>query len=403
MSASWWDYPKFRNARARVLLVSSKHLLLSEVSRALKRLGHACTLLLIGREELNIESATKGFEGVIRSFRPDFVLTINHLGFDREGVVTGLLTGWRVPFASWYVDSPHLILRHYRQNRSPFLTLFLWDEDYLETVRKLGFERVQYLPLGVDDELFCPRKDCKDGSSSAPLDVSFVGNSMAIKVRSVLRRCRIGGTLLERLEGVSRAFELSSHLVVRDLLEERFPELSQELTRLPEAEALGYESAVTWSATGSYRGELVKQLHRFTPTVIGDAGWTETLGGGFRLQRELNYYDDLPGLYNRTKVNFNATSRQMKEGVNQRVFDVPACGGFVLTDWTRQLERLMEPGREVLAYRKGEEIPDLVEKALRDDEFRQKIAVAGRRRALKEHTYVHRVQNLVQVMRRSYG
>ena len=46
----------------------------------------------------------------------------------------------------------------------------------------------------------------------------------------------------------------------------------------------------------------------------------------------LNYYKDLPLLYNACKINFNATSLQMKEAVNQRVFDVPACGAFLLTD-----------------------------------------------------------------------
>jgi spore maturation protein CgeB len=64
----------------------------------------------------------------------------------------------------------------------------------------------------------------------------------------------------------------------------------------------------------------------------------------------LNYYRDLPAFYNVTQVSFNATSRQMKEGVNQRVFDVPACGGVVVTDWTHQLESLMEPAKSAAAY-----------------------------------------------------
>jgi spore maturation protein CgeB len=93
----------------------------------------------------------------------------------------------------------------------------------------------------------------------------------------------------------------------------------------------------------------------------------------------------------------------MKEGVNQRVFDVPACRGVVVTDWTRQLEQVMEPGKEVLAYRNGDDISELVNQALRDEDFRRKIAEAGYRRVLGEHTYCHRLEQMIKVMKRNHG
>jgi spore maturation protein CgeB len=116
----------------------------------------------------------------------------------------------------------------------------------------------------------------------------------------------------------------------------------------------------------------------------------------------LNYYNDLPAFYNVSQISFNATSRQMKEGVNQRVFDVPACRRVVVTDWTRQLEQVMEPGKEVLAYRNGDDISELVNQALRDEAFRKKIAEDGYRRVIKEHTYVHRLNRLIDVMKKHY-
>ena len=93
----------------------------------------------------------------------------------------------------------------------------------------------------------------------------------------------------------------------------------------------------------------------------------------------------------------------MKEGVNQRVFDVPACRGVVVTDWTRQLEQVMEPGKEVLAYRNGDDISELVNQALRDEDLRRKIAEAGYRRVLGEHTYCHRLEQMINVMKRNHG
>lgn len=399
----WWAYPKFTNGSSKVVLISHKHLLLTEVRNALSALGHQVRLLLLGSDELPRSEVVQQFIGVLREVKPDFVLTINHRGFDHEGVVTGLLTEYQIPFASWYVDSPHLIIRHYANNRSPYLTLFLWDRDYLPIVKQLGFDKVAYLPLGVDETQFRPVQEKTNPFARLACKVSFVGNSMLIKTRAVLARNRINGVLLKHLPEVSRAFEKSNYLVVRDLLAEEFPDLAREFASLAEPQALGYETGVTWQATGSYRGELVKALKPFDPLIVGDPGWKEVVGDDFRLHRELNYYSDLSYFYNVSAVSFNATSRQMKHGVNQRVFDVPACKSVVVTDWTSQLEALMEPGREVLAYRRAEEIPDLVDRALRDEHFRQEIAEQGYQRVRAEHTYRHRIQRLIGVLREYYG
>lgn len=51
---------------------------------------------------------------------------------------------------------------------------------------------------------------------------------------------------------------------------------------------------------------------------------------------------------------------QMKGAVNQRVFDVPAAGAFVLTDWREQMDELFEPGKEIVCYREPGEVPELI-------------------------------------------
>ena len=75
----------------------------------------------------------------------------------------------------------------------------------------------------------------------------------------------------------------------------------------------------------------------FNPLIVGDPGWKELLKGrdGWRYHSELSYYDDLPDFYPLSDINFNCTSQQMKGAVNQRVFDVPCCNGFLLTDHRR--------------------------------------------------------------------
>ena len=96
----------------------------------------------------------------------------------------------------------------------------------------------------------------------------------------------------------------------------------------------------------------------------------------------------------------NAHHAQMRDGVNMRTFEIPASGAFQLCDAKARLGELLEIGHEVAVY---EDVDDLVETLHRyaaDDAARARIAEAGRRRVLRDHTYTVRMAQLVA---RSHG
>ena len=93
----------------------------------------------------------------------------------------------------------------------------------------------------------------------------------------------------------------------------------------------------------------------------------------------------------------------MKGAVNQRVFDVPAAGAFVLTDWREQMDELFEPGVEMACYRHPDEVPELTRRYLAHPAEREALIRAGRRRVLACHTWDRRLQKLIAVMRDIYG
>jgi spore maturation protein CgeB len=93
----------------------------------------------------------------------------------------------------------------------------------------------------------------------------------------------------------------------------------------------------------------------------------------------------------------------MRGAVNQRVFDVPATGAFLLTDYREQVEQLFEPGREIICYHSPEEAADLARYYLARPEARRSVALAARQRVLAGHSYEHRVRELMTKMRKFYG
>ncbi len=402
-------YPRFVSPSPRVLLLSSGYFLIGEFKSACDRMGVSYKLIVLPDEEVGCQEFVEDILQAVVSFRPDFVLTINHLGVDREGILTGLLEKMQIPLASWFVDNPHLILYRYKDLSSPFTAIFTWDVDNIATLQERGFKHVYYLPLGTDTHRLVP----PDSGTSSPVpsswkaDVSFVGNSMVHKVQAKLRKAVFPEDMLAGFKDIAREFGESSALGVEEYLLDYDPELARQLAAMEPIEArLAYETLVTWQATLTYRLSCVEELLPFKPLIVGDDGWHELLGKPGRTWRyhsELNYYSDLPRFYPCSTINFNCTSLQMKGAVNQRVFDVPACGQFLLTDYRRQIEDLFDLDKEVICFRDKAEIPELVRFYLSHDAQRNKIAQHARKRVLAEHTYERRIEVIFRTMRDLYG
>lgn len=400
------DYPKYSGEFPRLLLITSQYFLMGEVVTACERLGYPYHLLTLDDQSVGQTEFVERLLKAVLEFKPDFAFTINHLGVDREGVLTDLLERLKLPIASWFVDNPHLILSLYNRVVSPWTAVFTWDTDNIPSLRELGFEHVHYLPLGTDPIRFAKPQ-------SVPLhhplkrDVSFVGNSMVYKVAHRMKAGLFPRALLTSYKQIAHDFAEHEERSVREFLKQYHPDIFSHFLNLDSAERrISYETMITWEATRQYRARCVEQTLPFNPLIVGDEGWKQTFRKNphtWQLHPEIGYYEELPHFYPLSTVNFNCTSKQMKGAVNQRVFDVPATGSFVLTDWREQIDQLFEPDKEVVCYKTPEEAPELISYYLRNDSQRLRVVNAARKRILAEHTYEHRVTNLAATMRKIFG
>lgn len=86
--------------------------------------------------------------------------------------------------------------------------------------------------------------------------------------------------------------------------------------------------------------------------------------------------------------------------VTARVFEVPACGGFLLTNACDQLERLYAVGTEMICYRSLEELRRLADYYLVHPEDRRAIAARAQARARSEHTFKRRLEEMFEHLKR---
>lgn|SRR5215813_6290628 len=82
---------------------------------------------------------------------------------------------------------------------------------------------------------------------------------------------------------------------------------------------------------------------------------------------------------------------------NKRLFDATGLGTLLITDRSKNLHKIFEPGKEVATYGDVSECLELVRYYLDHDEEREAVARAGQRRTLEQHTYYQRMQELVDI------
>ncbi len=394
-------YPRFQDETPRVLILARPYFLYKEIRSALDSLGVVHQLIELPEAKRGSGDFIETLLKVVSSFKPDMALTVNHFGMDQEGKLAGLLEEIGLPLASWFVDSPQLILHRYPRQSTTLTSIFTYDAGNIPWLNEVGFSLVHFLPLGTDPQRFKPGLS---GPAAWEARVSFVGESMTRQVETMVREALLSDAFRQALPALAREFIASAKPTAAQFLEFEHPIFFAEYESLPSVQAqLACEKSVTFSAARYYRLDCVRELMGFSPLIAGDPQWVEVLGQkGWQYAGYLDYYRDLPRFYPASEVNFNCTSVQMKGAVNQRVFDVPACGGFLITDWREQMENLFDPGSELVCYRDPSEIADLVAAWLADPQGRKQVATRARKRILACHTYSHRLKELLDTMRQTY-
>jgi len=109
-------------------------------------------------------------------------------------------------------------------------------------------------------------------------------------------------------------------------------------------------------------------------------------------------------IFSCTKINLNLHSsvkgdRDVVPGdfVNPRTFELASCGAFQLTDNRELLPELFSE-KEITTFGNMDEMREKMDYFLEHPEERREIARAARKRVLAEHTYEHRMQDLLQKM-----
>lgn len=116
--------------------------------------------------------------------------------------------------------------------------------------------------------------------------------------------------------------------------------------------------------------------------------------------------DELIALYSRSHISLgflevydsHDSSKPVIQHLHLREFEAPMSGALYCTGYTDELAEMFEPDKEVLIYRSQHELLDKVNYYLKHPEKSAQVRLAGRKRALDEHTYHMRFKQLFKIL-----
>ncbi|SNB47022.1 glycosyltransferase [Geobacter sp. DSM 9736] len=383
-SKAWWLGSGSRECRT-ILVPFGAYYAENECIRGFQSLGHHVIPFEYRRSE---EEILRSFREILLDTPPDLVFSVNMRGMDGRGIMAGIMSELQLPVAFWFVDSPEFILPHSHLPSKEICSIFMWDRSYISETASRGFNTT-YLPLAADADL--GGAAVLKQAFQAPL--AFVGNSLAsgFLARLVSKFPINGETEHMAEQAISRLIGCRGRQL--EVLEELAT--GRESFKDPE-QNLFWRAYLLHGATTVYRTAVLQKLLPYDLVFFGDPeGWQKIFGGKIDARPDVNYFHELPCVYRSSDITVNVTSFQMPRAVNQRVFDVPVCGGFLLTDRQEALFEIFDED-EIAVYDSHEDVTHRMEYYRRKPLLRQSMMEKACRRVKTEHTYRHRMKQVLE-------
>lgn len=110
-------------------------------------------------------------------------------------------------------------------------------------------------------------------------------------------------------------------------------------------------------------------------------------------------------IFNASDINLNLHSSTERDGVdpfgdfvNPRTFELAAAGAFQLVDERSLLPEVFNIGEEMVTFSSIPQLKEQIEYYLAHPAKRREVAEKSRTRALKEHTYDHRIEQMLSII-----
>jgi hypothetical protein len=136
--------------------------------------------------------------------------------------------------------------------------------------------------------------------------------------------------------------------------------------------------------------------------LLRERGYKVKVYGKYWTKHKNNYKyitgNDFLSIINRSKIGIDIQDKNSP--LAHRMMEYLACGTFCITRERAEVNNIFKVGEEILTYNNDEELLFLIDKYLRKEEERERIANRGMERCIKDHNISNRVNHIFRELNR---
>ena len=336
---------------------------------------------------------------IIRAEHCDLVFTINYFA-----LVTTVCAALNIPYVVWTCDNP-LISMYHKNVFHPCNYFFTFDKtNYLE-FQGMGVEHIWHLPLAANTKRLDYLLNNCDDLYLYENEIAFVGSLYERNSYDRLRpqlpeylrgyfdaaiwaqQCVSGGNILEEMLSVNVLEELQGQFKL-----EKSRGSFSDLGLIFSTTVLGFKVAQQQRMRS-----LIELSKRYPVTLYSNSDARELIR--VRYGGSLDYWSEMPKVFSATKINLNFTIPNIKSGLPLRIWDVLGCGGFLMTNFQAEIPCYFKNKEDLVCFESVEELVELCGYYLRHEQERRQIAENGHKKVCALHTYVKRVEEMLEIFR----
>lgn len=333
----------------------------------------------------------------------DFVFSINFYPF-----ISDVCNIFQLRYICWTVDSP--VMELYSPSiRNEWNRIFLFDLAQYNEFAPKNPSCIFHLPLAGNPARCTATINQATSAEIARFssEISFVGSLYTEKSPYKLPK-NAPDYLRGYLDAVMNAQEL---IYGYNFLEEVLPEnIVEEFQKLvPEfyIPPKGWDRNDRMTLAQRYLGYEISSMERIrVMKLLGDRYSLDVYTGSDTSNLPVNNcgfartLTEMPLIFHYSKINLNITAKSIRSGLPLRLFDILACGGFLLTNYQSELTTYFTPGVELECYTSRDDLLAKTEYYLTHEKDRAEVAHNGLAASEKYHNYPER---LLQMLSTAYG
>lgn len=339
------------------------------------------------------EELEKAFAASLHREAPDVVFSFNYFP-----VISNVCKKENIRYISWIYDSPYVMLYSYTVI-NPCNTIYVFDKELYLEFHNAGIQTVHYMPMAANTE----RLDRVLPTDIFPYlyDVSFVGSLYNEEHNFFDRMTTLSDYTKGYLDALMAAqMKVQGYNFIQESLSPIMDDLYKALPMDPNPdgvesrEYLYAQYVINRKITGLERVSLIEAVTRhfhfdlFTPNR--DFTMPNLTNHG-----AVDYYKEMPLVFKQSRINLNISLRSIKSGIPLRAFDILGSGGFLLSNYQDDFLDYFIAGEDFVYYESAQDLLNKIDYYLHHEDERAAIARNGYEKVAQDHTFRHRVREML--------